>query len=213
MPATSTPTKQAPLKDCVMALLSLASLRGRKKIDLQDLFRALSVVIEKHPELFPPVIFEKTLGGPYSRNVDYAISSLIPYSVESDIHDCVTVSKETAGRHLAYLRGRHGDDFVRAMEGLADEFITALRRKWIKEEIIRDLKEIRARGGEPDPYELKEKYGYELLSEFFPLLESIRTTRWLGLGWFVGEIFRRVTDPRDLNFIFGSCSCEACRED
>lgn len=77
-----------------------------------------------------------------------------------------------------------------------------------------DLAELKARGAKPDPYELKRKYGYERLSEFFPLLEDIRVkTEVLKYKQFIGGIFSRVIDSRDLRYLYGPCDCEICKGD
>lgn len=83
---------------------------------------------------------------------------------------------------------------------------------WTKEEVVEDLKKIAANGEKPDIYQLKAKYGYTLNSEFFPLLEDIRTSE-LELAEFINGIFARVEDPRDLNFRYGECTCPNCRDD
>jgi len=84
---------------------------------------------------------------------------------------------------------------------------------WTREAIVSDLKILEARGEEPDIYQLKAKYGYTLNSEFFPLLEDIRTSTGLELTEFIDGIFARVEDPRDLNFRYGECHCSSCQDD
>ncbi len=80
---------------------------------------------------------------------------------------------------------------------------------WTREAIVKDLEQLKAAGKKPVPLELKEKYGYLNLSEFFPLLDSIgRESR--GLGSFVDNIFKRVDDRRDLHFRYGRLCTDAC---
>jgi len=73
---------------------------------------------------------------------------------------------------------------------------------WTRDEIVEDLKKLAASGEKPDIFQLKMKYGYNLNSELFPLLENIRITV-PELTGFIGEIFKRVKDLRDLQYIFG----------
>jgi len=71
--------------------------------------------------------------------------------------------------------------------------------KWLYDQIVRDLQELKAQGVKADPYLLKEKYGYEFLSEFFPLLNRIGK-EVKDLKEFIEDIFSKVTDSRDLDF-------------
>ena len=83
---------------------------------------------------------------------------------------------------------------------------------WTENQIVEDLRRImNTTDLEPSPYDLKIKYGYIFLSEFFPVLERISVGFQPELGKFISEIFGRVNDPRDLNFIKGRCGCETCR--
>ena len=77
------------------------------------------------------------------------------------------------------------------------------RAKWSREAIVADLQRLKERGAKPDIFTLKSKYRFEMNSEFFPLLDELGKVRRLGLGGFVEGIFRRVKDPRDLDFRHG----------
>lgn len=83
---------------------------------------------------------------------------------------------------------------------------------WSYERIVTDLRKLKAKGAEPDIFALKNKYGYESNSEFFPLIDEIGD-REKGLKTFVASIFSGVSNPLDLNFRNGPCHCSSCRED
>ena len=87
-----------------------------------------------------------------------------------------------------------------------------MEKKWNCYKILQDLELLKAKGEKPNPYSLKEKYGYELLSEFFPVLDRIGKDI-KEMREFVEEIFSRVTDPHDLNFRHGPCKCPMCQEE
>ena len=85
-------------------------------------------------------------------------------------------------------------------------------KHWSRRRIINDLRKMKDRGETPNPYELKGKYGFRLLSQFFPLLYDVGGKE-KDLVRFVKEIFDKVTDPRDLNYRFGPCHCPNCPPD
>lgn len=80
---------------------------------------------------------------------------------------------------------------------------------WSRERVIADLRGMKARGEEPNIYELKERYGLELLSHICPLLRRAGIEEE-DLFIFVQEIFSRVKDHRDLGYILGECRCPDC---
>jgi hypothetical protein len=82
---------------------------------------------------------------------------------------------------------------------------------WSKEKIIADLKMLKRKKAKPDPYELKEKYGFTLLSAFFPLLNCVAKENRRDLWKFIKTILSQVKDSRDLNFLTGECHCDNCK--
>ncbi|OGY41754.1 MAG: hypothetical protein A2Y82_02660 [Candidatus Buchananbacteria bacterium RBG_13_36_9] len=82
------------------------------------------------------------------------------------------------------------------------------QKQWSLREILKDLENLKMKGKKPDPYELKSRYGYELNSEFFPILDAIYRRR--GMKRFVRAILDRAF-PGDLAFRAGRCNCPACR--
>jgi len=82
---------------------------------------------------------------------------------------------------------------------------------WSRAKILADLKKLKKRGAKPNPYSLKFKYGYGRNSEFFPILEGVRTTE-RGMRQFIDGIFSRVITDADLNFRSGECHCHMCRD-
>jgi len=82
-------------------------------------------------------------------------------------------------------------------EWTMDDIVADLRRSmWEKEKL-------------PVPILLKRRYGFELNSEFFPILVEIQKL-FPDLHGLMEELWKR-TDPRDLSFRGGACTCPKCR--
>lgn len=85
--------------------------------------------------------------------------------------------------------------------------------KFDRKAIVAEIKKlILAEISPPNIYEFKKKCGYDLLSEFFPILRDIEMLSEQGMSDFVAGLFATVSDARDLNYCYGGCDCEPCQD-
>ena len=86
-------------------------------------------------------------------------------------------------------------------------------KEWSVEEIVADLRR-RVKKGEdiPEPSSLKFSYGppFGLNSQFFPLLVQIQET-YPDLHEVIEKLWAK-SDPRDLRFRSGKCTCPMCHD-
>lgn len=109
----------------VLAVLSMASVQGTKRVPLTDFYAAFAGLVEAHRDLFPPMHFTKNASSISSKRLDDALQSFIGGSVElpNPRLQFLEVGDDAAKRHLAWLGDKYGQDAVNSIEPLTREFL------------------------------------------------------------------------------------------
>src|SRR5687767_4370742 len=116
-----------PLRDRVLAWLSLASHKGYPHIPLGRFYKLMQAMSKQFPEHFVRVDFGHLRS--YSKALDTALHHWVGYGVDLVIEelDCIEVTHKLAQRHLAWLREKYGTDAVAALEPSTDYLVELLK--------------------------------------------------------------------------------------
>lgn len=130
MSAAAQSTLRQSLKDEVLGLLSDAALKGKERIKITDFYRAFAQLAEQNPNDFPPMVFTRAGNSAYSKRLDTAVQSLVGYSVNlpNPQLQYLELSRDTAQRHMDWLRDTYGEDAVVTLSRLGDVLLRALER-------------------------------------------------------------------------------------
>ncbi len=122
-------TAHVPLKDTVLALLSLAAEEGHRSIPLIDFYRAFADTYEEYGDVLPPLIFTRTAGSAYSKRLDEALAAKIGYSVDlpNPRLQRTSIELDAAKRHLAWLDSKYGPEYMDRVKHLTSTFIDKLQ--------------------------------------------------------------------------------------
>lgn len=128
LPSPVDATTEISLKDQVLAILSLASRRGRTRIPILEFFSGFAGLADKFPDMVPDLVFNKTAYSAYSKRLDGAIQGLVGFSVDlpNPKLQCLEVTPEAADRHLAWLDEKYGHAYIRSLEPLVEALIQGL---------------------------------------------------------------------------------------
>jgi len=118
------------LKDEVLGLLSDAAIKGTERIKITDFYRAFAQLAEQYPNEFPPMVFTRAGNSAYSKRLDSAVQSLVGYSVNlpNPQLQYLELSRDTAERHMDWLRETYGEGPVRELSRLGDVLLRELER-------------------------------------------------------------------------------------
>jgi hypothetical protein len=127
-PVRMAPTSIAPLKDQVLAILSLAARRGTTQVPILDFFRAFADLADEFTPMLPGLIFSRTTYSAYSKQLDTALQELVGFSVDlpNPKLQYLEVSQEAAGRHLSWLEEKYGKEYIDSLQPLAEALIQKL---------------------------------------------------------------------------------------
>src|SRR5712691_8464347 len=120
-----TPLPRVPLKDTVLAMLSIAAEQGRTTIPLRAFYRASAVVANEYSDIVPPLIFTRTEHSAYSKRLDEALSERIGYSVDlpNPRLQRTALRPSAAKRHLAWLSHKYGSEYLERVQQLTSAFL------------------------------------------------------------------------------------------
>lgn len=122
-------TKSVPLKHLVLAILSLASMKGQKKVAIIEFYQAFANLVDRFPDMFPCLIFTGAPNSRYSRRLDDALGSHIPYSIELDVQSNVSVKQETAIHFLGRFQEKYGREVTNSLTPVSEQFVIELNSK------------------------------------------------------------------------------------
>jgi len=125
---TNTQPSHLPLKDLVLAMLSLAAVQGKNRIPIVKFYQIFADMADDLPPMFPPLIFTRTSYSAYSKRLDDALQFWVGYGVEVPNPGLkhIQVMGESAERHLDWFKERYGEEKLEALRPLVAQFISDL---------------------------------------------------------------------------------------
>jgi hypothetical protein len=126
--ATTQPRNIVPLRDTVLAILSLVSKQGKTRVPLTEIYEIFADLAEKYPDRFPGLAFMRTPFTTYSKRLDDAIQDWVGYSIDvpNPTLQYVEIGSNAAERHLTWLRDRYGSEWLDSLNIVGTEFINKM---------------------------------------------------------------------------------------
>jgi hypothetical protein len=121
-------TPRVPIKDQVLAIFSLASLKGRSSIPFSDYFEIFADLKDEFGQLLPGLIVNRTAFSTYSKQLDSALQDLIACSVAfpNPKLKFLQVSRDAASRHIAWLEETYGKAYLDSLQPVVDRLVQRL---------------------------------------------------------------------------------------
>jgi hypothetical protein len=123
------PTCDVPLKDQVLAMLSLAARGGTTRIPILKLFMAFADLTDSFPEKFPDLTFSRNSQSAYSKQLDSAIQERVGYSIglPNPSLQYYEISEDSAKRHLAWLEELYGSGYLESLKPIVEVLVRKLQ--------------------------------------------------------------------------------------
>ena len=120
---------RVPLKDRVLAVMSLTAQNGLNRIPILELFSAFAEVSNKFPARFPELVFSQNAESAYSKQLDSAIQDRIGYGVDlpNPSLQYFEISQDSASRHLTWLKEKYGSDYLSGLKPVVDLIMQRLQ--------------------------------------------------------------------------------------